>query len=198
VNNRILKKIVKLLWLAFFLFLIIFIVSRIIKIIPSYANSTLYRHSLAEGVDFKRSGFPTFIDSIVGFSGEEPWGRWTDATKSPSAKIKFRVSLPRSFTLVLNAQAFGPNANVPVTIRITTSDPLAKSVEQEIFLKTTTSDHRLDFSIRAIPNADTIEIIPPHPTAPHTLNSASDDFRLVGVGVSSIKIINNPNIKNAQ
>ena len=197
-NVYFLKKSVKLLWLAFFLFLIVFIVSRLIKIAPTYLSSSQYRHSLAEGILFGKHGLPTFIENIEGFSGEEPWGRWTDATKSTSAKIKFRVSLPQSFTMILNAKAFGPNENDPVIVRVTSSDPLAPVVEKQILLKSLSSEHQIDFSIKSFPNINTIEIIPPHPISPNALNHENNDFRLIGVGVSSIKIINNPNTKNAK
>lgn len=191
------NRIITLLWVGFLIFIAAFIISRAIKIVPSYIDGGYCCQSLAKGIDFTKPSLPTFVDNIEGFAGEEPWGRWTDATKSRSAKIKFRVSLPRKFTLVLNAHAFGPNTTDPTIIRITSTDPNMPIIEKKLDLHSTPKEYRLDFSIKESPNANIIEIIPPHPIAPHTIDAKSDDYRLIGVGLSSLKITSNSMIKNA-
>ena len=173
--------------------MLIFIGARVYKIIPTYLNPLQYRHSLAQGIDFTRLGTPTFIESIQGFAGVEPWGRWTDATSFPTAKIKFKVSLPRSFSLIINAHAYGPNTKDPIIIRLVSNDPASTHLqERKVYLNSSPTEFKLDFSIKDTPNVDTIEIVPPHPIAPNKLNPKSDDYRLIGIGINSIKIINTP------
>ena len=48
-----------------------------------------YKASLAEGIDFTRPDAPTFVQNILGLSGHEPWGRWSDANEAPTVRIDF-------------------------------------------------------------------------------------------------------------
>lgn len=61
-----------------------------------------YRADIAEGITFGREGYPNFVSSYKGISGREPWGRWTDGEE---AAIEFTQSLPKRFTLRINAGA---------------------------------------------------------------------------------------------
>ncbi len=57
-----------------------------------------YASTLAEGIDFKRPGYPEFVTEVAGISGAEGWGRWTDANLAPNARIRFSQPLPQDFT----------------------------------------------------------------------------------------------------
>lgn len=41
-------------------------------------NPSHYPATLQDGIFFGREGLPEWIDSLYGFSFQEPWGRWTD------------------------------------------------------------------------------------------------------------------------
>src|SRR6185436_9351069 len=69
-----------------------------------------YDATLAQGIDFTRAGYPRFLKEVQGVSGEESWGRWTDANLSPTARLRFASPLPKTFTLELRASGLGPNA----------------------------------------------------------------------------------------
>jgi phosphoglycerol transferase len=136
-----------------------------------------YPASLSDGIDFTKPGYPTFVAETQGISGNEPWGRWTDGDK---AIIKLQDALPRAFYLELIVRwAFGPNANVPVKIRVGAAEQsFTVTQENEIF--------RFEFLIDQ--NVNTIEIIPPKPTSPKSMKMNKDE-RLLGVGLVKLRII---------
>jgi hypothetical protein len=45
----------------------------------SVPAKVVYEATLAQGIDFKKDGYPAFIAQVAGMSGLEPWGRWSDA-----------------------------------------------------------------------------------------------------------------------
>lgn len=139
-----------------------------------------YASTLAEGIDFRKPGYPNFLVEVTGVSGHEPWGRWTDATLSPTATFKFSKPLPKNFTLELQASAFGPNVNTPSTIR-------AGKIEHQIVPKDgSQQDYKLEF--KGV-TASTLEIIPAKPTAPKDIKDLKNpDPRKLGIGLITLKI----------
>ena len=110
-------------------------------------------------------------------SGVETWGRWSDANVSPTVKFQFKQSLPTSFTLVLEANAFGPNQKTPITIR-------AGKVSQMLIIDGAPA-YSLEFKNV---KSDLLEIVPPKPTAPKDVDPPTPDSRKLGIGLITLKI----------
>lgn len=140
-----------------------------------------YEATLAEGIDFTRPEFPSFVKDVQGLSGSEAWGRWTDATVGPVLKFTFKQTLPRKFTLEITGSAYGPNVGLPVKVRV-------GAVEKTFIIPPNkgVDTYRLTFETDG--TADTIEIIPPNPARPQDIIPGNDDSRLLGLGLVSIKI----------
>jgi phosphoglycerol transferase len=137
-----------------------------------------YEASLAEGIDFKKPGYPSFLAEVSGISGHENWGRWTDG---PVVKFRFKRNLPNKFTLRLGSGAFGQNMNQPIIVRagnvsrhFTVKDPMGK----EIFT----------MNFEGVDGADILEIVPPKPTRPKDIDPKTTDERLLGLAMFSLKI----------
>lgn len=132
---------------------------------------------LSETVNFSELRYPDFLVEVTGISGKEPWGRWTIGT---AAKLRFRKPLPRTFSLDITANAFGPNVGAPVKIRV--------GSEEKTFVITRNAGdtYRLVFATDG--TADTIEIFPPKPISPRELDSRSSDVRKIGIALISIAI----------
>ena len=152
---------------------------------PSYSSAPkvsvpsgpAYDASLSDGIDFTKPGYPAFVAEVQGISGYEPWGRWTEGDR---AIIRMKENLPKSFYLELIVKgAFGPNAKAPIRIRVGASEQsFTVTLPIEIF--------RFEFS--ADQAANTIEIIPPKPTSPKSMN-VNRDVRLLGIGLVKLRII---------
>lgn len=134
-----------------------------------------YPATLAEGIDFTKSGYPTFIAEVTGMSGYEPWGRWTDGAK---AVFRFIQPLPKQFTLVIQANVFGPNLGEAIKIKVGTAEQEFKVTEQG-------QTHRLNFILSE--PVDTLELLIPKPTSPKDLQSGEDPRKL-GLGLIKLQI----------
>lgn len=182
------KKIYKILKIIGLICFIAFIALRAWQILPSYSDPTKYRESITKGVNFKESRTPQFIQSIEGTSWSEPWGTWSDAKKADAVRIKFKPALPHHFILEITAVGYGPNASMPTTIRLLNPDKSKPPIEYKVIIGPTPSVYSFDFSIPTQRDANTFEITPPKPISPKSLNSDSDDERLVGIGLINLKI----------
>jgi phosphoglycerol transferase len=143
-----------------------------------------YEATLAEGIDFKKVGYPRFLAEVTGMSGYEPPGRWTEFAAGPVAKFRFRQPLPRKFTLEIAADGFGPNAGVPIPVKV---GGVAKTFTVTSFVVNKVNTYRLEFETDGL--ADTIEIAPPNPTSPNELDPKNGDKRKLGIFFYSLKII---------
>ncbi|MFS8084506.1 MAG: DUF7024 domain-containing protein [Acidobacteriota bacterium] len=139
-----------------------------------------YTATLAEGIDFKKQGYPDFLDEVSGMSRHEPWGRWTDAAAGPVARFRFKQALPRKFTLEITAHAFGPNTGEPVKVRV------GGVVKTFVITKNEADTLRLEFETNG--TADTLEITPPKPTSPKEIDPNNGDTRKLGIAFISLKI----------
>lgn len=140
-----------------------------------------YESTLAEGIDFKKPGYPSFLIEVAGVSNRDEWGRWTDATASPAVRFRFSKPLPKKFTLELQANAFGPNEGKPTKIRV-------GNVEREVTIKNVPSYSVYAAEFDDVVSADTIEIIPPNPVLPREVDATNKDERKLGLGLVSLKI----------
>lgn len=112
-------------------------------------------------------------------SGHESQGRWTDADMGPEARFRFKDPLPNSFTLEIEANAFGPNVGRPVRVRV-------GSVEKSFVVRDVTKPEVYKLSFATSGPVDTIEIVPPLPTSPASMGGK--DQRRLGVILGSLKI----------
>lgn len=144
----------------------------------------IYQVSLADGIDFKRPGYPDFLKSVIGMSTIETWGRWTDSNESDAPATTtffFKKPLPKKFTLQIEAQAFGPNIDQPIIVKI--------GSEKATFSLKNSKLNLVTLNLSNPDDSSTIDIIIPKPTSPKQLNVKSDDTRKLGIGLSTLKII---------
>ncbi len=146
------------------------------KVTPATPSPTeTYPATLAEGIDFAKPGYPTFIARVTGMSGYEPWGRWTEGDK---VTFHFTQPLSKRFTLVIQANVFGQNLGEAVKIKIGAAQQEFKITEQGQI-------HRLNFTLSK--PANTIELFIPKPTSPKALQ-LSEDPRKLGLGLIKLQI----------
>ena len=128
------------------------------------------------GLIFSEDNVPDEV-SLTGFSGAEPWGRWTVAEK---AGIKFDSTLPAFFRLDARVmRVFGENAKTPILVRVG---------KEERSVLVSAPNTRISLEFHTDGKTNTIEIIPPKPQSPKQLGLGNDD-RLLGLGFSQLKII---------
>ena len=134
-----------------------------------------YEATLAEGIDFRKPGYPNFLAEVSGMSAQEPWGRWSNGKL---VTFRFKQPLPTKFTLVVSGGAAGTNINQPFLVKAGAvekeikfaADPFSKPIPQ-----------RLSFQLDAPVNL--IEITVPNPSQP-----SSGDARKIGIGIITLKI----------
>ena len=134
-----------------------------------------YPATLAEGIDFRKPGYPTFLAAVSGLFGHEPWGRWSEGE---TVVFQFAEPLPTRFTLALTARAFGPNIGAPIKVK-------AGPSEQTLTLTAEAQTHRLNFTLAA--PTDRLEFHVPQPISPAELK-LSDDPRKLGVGFVTLQL----------
>lgn len=132
-----------------------------------------------EGIDLRKQELPEFVREVRGLSGVEEWGRWSDANLSRSVVIEFRNPLPRSFTLVMRGDAFGPNAGQPVLVKV-------GHVSASVKLSDRMEEKRVRFDLDGNMECK-LEIVPPVPISPASMH-LGDDARALGVGLESVRI----------
>jgi phosphoglycerol transferase len=115
------------------------------------------------------------VDAAEGLSHLEDWGRWSEGKR---IVLHFSRPLPRRATVVIKAQAYGPNTGLPFTMHVgsATQSFRVTDLPQDITLHFAT-----DGSVRSL----AIDI--PQPTAPHDV-SPSIDTRKLGLGLTDIEI----------
>jgi phosphoglycerol transferase len=142
-----------------------------------------YEATLAQGIDFKRDGYPVFIAQVAGISHLDQWGRWSDADAGgPVVRFTFKEKLPEAFNLVLIAHAFGPNEGKPIQVK-------AGQVTREWTIKNAAEPGTYTIKFEKV-DGNTLEFTPPAPTSPASLNKDTPDGRKLGIGFVSLKIDN--------
>ncbi|MDF3054221.1 MAG: sugar translocase [Gammaproteobacteria bacterium] len=125
-------------------------------------RGTRYSATLAEGIDFTRDDWPTFIRHVSGISTQKNWKHWSDANIAPQVRLDFYTPLPTKFELILVAEPFGPNANQHLTIKVG-----AKAYQ--VLMPPGISEMRIPVDTGNVPT-DFIEFIPPYPMSPRMAN----------------------------
>lgn len=116
------------------------------------------------------------VKSASGLGGGESWGRWTTGDK---VRLQLKKPLPLRFTLVLEADAFGPNVGAPISVR----------VGSQVKTFTGTSEiRRFDIPFEISESTDVIEIKVPAPTKPSDISSSAD-ARSLGVGLRMLSVV---------
>ena len=125
--------------------------------------------TLTTGIDFRKEQLPQFVSYSSGIIHSEGWGRWTDSGLGPIV-IGLREPLASSFTLELEATAFGLNGEAPTRIQIGNQSKsiLINSGKSKIY--------KIEFD--NVVGATTILIEPPHPSSP-----SPSDTRKLGIGL---------------
>lgn len=141
-----------------------------------------YEATLEEGIDFKKPGYPTFLSEVSGVSGVEGWGRWSDANAGSIVKFRFKKALPKTFTLEIVANAFGPNEGLPIKVRV---GDVVKTFT--IVNKKEPATYSLQFKTDG--KAGILEITPPKPISAHELDEKNAGTRKLGIGFVVLKII---------
>jgi hypothetical protein len=114
------------------------------------------------------------VKSIEGVSWVEWWGRWSDAKE---VAIHFAQPLPKHLSLVLTAQAYGPNADQEFVARVgETERRFRVKAAAEIFLPFETDGKQ-----------DTLRITVPQPVAPSQASNPGD-HRTIGLGLLNLEI----------
>lgn len=137
-----------------------------------------YKATLAQGIDFRRVGLPTFVEDITGLSGQEDWGRWSDANLAPSVKIRLTEPLRNKFTLELTVRGVFENTTMPTRV-------LIGGVEQTFTPSDKDKTYALKFDLPA--PANDIVIIPPRPKSTKDAGVGQDPRRL-GIGLVTLKV----------
>lgn len=150
-----------------------------ISLIQKYGLAESY----AEGIDFTKPKKYPFLKSINGLSGQEHWGRWSDANIAATVNFQFYETLPDLFILSLRAIAFGPNIGETLDIYI------AGQKYSVQIPKDGSINIKINVGLKGR-KTNKIEFKPPKPTSPKELG-LSDDPRKLGIGFINMKIIQN-------
>ena len=145
-----------------------------------------YVATLAEGIDFTKPGYPSFIASVEGMSVYEATHRWTDSSINKTAKFTLIQTLPEKFTLEITTGSWGPNAGKNLLVRV-------GNIEKSVTLSAdgAVKSYKIDFN--GVKSANTIELIAPEPISPAEFtHGKSTETRIIALSLISIKILTAP------
>ena len=154
--------------------------SPVAQLTPPDPFGPRYEATLAEGIDFRKPGYPGFIAEVAGMSGYEPDWRWSDAAAGDVVKFRFKQALPKNIKLEITVNAYGPNLGEPVKVRF-------GNVEKTFMHKDPSSPGTYTLVFETVNGGDTIEIVPPKPARPSEIASSPDTRRL-GVAFYALRI----------
>jgi hypothetical protein len=149
---------------------------------PAGPSAVRYQSTLAQGIDFRREGFPHFVSAVSGISAVEQWGRWSETDEKGRVQFKFNEALPENFVLELTVSAYGPNVGKPVRVKVGDDEKTfvvagGQGVEVQ----------KVEF--RGVRDKRELEIVVPQPVRPKDLPGGSDDARRLGLGFVSLRIV---------
>jgi phosphoglycerol transferase len=139
-----------------------------------------YMANLEDGIDFSKGGLPSFVKTVSGLSGVEEWGRWSDANLGSAVEITFARSLPKSFSLVVEGSAFGPNIGGELVI-------VCGKVSRKVLITSNEFIFSETFHLES-EDVNVIRFIPSKPISPQQLG-LSEDGRLIAIGFKELKIL---------
>lgn len=139
-----------------------------------------YNATMAEGIQFAaKPNYPSFIKSVVGMSGYEASGRWTEGK---NVVFTFTQNLPTAFTLELDI--VGPySSNAGKVMQIQAGD-----WKGEFVVEAKPSTNK--FLVKTSAPTDSIAFTIPEPKSPKELGQ-SDDPRQLGVMFKRLSITTN-------
>jgi phosphoglycerol transferase len=131
-------------------------------------------HRRVAGASFARPFGQGLIIGAEGLSHIEPWGRWSDAKR---VVLHFSQPLPRHARIVLKAQAYDVNTELPFTMHVGGRSEHFRLgwLPQEIGLMFDTDGNQRELAIDV-----------PRPVRPST--RGQPDTRPIGIGLSEIEI----------
>lgn len=142
------------------------------------ASAPAYDSTLAQGIDFRKTGYPSFLMNMSGLSGAESWGRWTDANLGADAQFRFKNALPQKFKLILEVKDFfGINAGQKITVRV-------GDRQQEFSFDSADQIQHVELTFADVGTANTMGI-----SAPKHSEPTATDSRKMGLGLVSLKIL---------
>jgi phosphoglycerol transferase len=118
---------------------------------------------------------PELLTRIDGLADVEPWGRWSLGSQ---VVLHFAQALPQRLTVILKAQAYGPNAGMDFVARV-------GQAEQRFRIPTTPTEVFLRFDTDGAQRTLTIDV--PQPVSPQQLGH-SIDVRQLGIGLIDVEI----------
>ena len=141
------------------------------------AKAPPYEATLEQGIDFSKTGYPSFLKDMSGLSAAETWGRWSDANLGAAVQFQFKDPLPQQFKLVMQVKDFyGVNAGQMIVVRV-------GKTEQQFMFDSADKIQHVELTFANVGAANTIEIIVPKHSEP-----TATDARKMGVGLVSLKI----------
>jgi hypothetical protein len=142
------------------------------------AAAPAYEATLKQGIDFSKTGYPSFLTDMSGVSNAETWGRWTDVKLGAEAKFRFKQALPQQFKLVLEVKDFyGTNAGQNIVVRV-------GEKQQEFMFDSADKTQHVELTFSNVGTTNTIEIIAPKHTEP-----TATDSRMMSLGLVLLKIL---------
>jgi hypothetical protein len=136
----------------------------------------VYNATLADGIDFRRDGFPSFVQLAAGISGFEKWGRWTNAS---ACVIKFSIKLPSHTKVKITVSPYDDNLDKPVKVNLC-------GIEKEFIPNDRgMKEYEMTFDIPANFAKPYIIIQPAHPHSPKSIGKG-DDNRPLGLAIEKI------------
>ncbi|QLU67392.1 hypothetical protein HV173_14900 [Citrobacter freundii] len=132
-----------------------------------------YSSSTPNTIDFKKTGFPSFVAGASGVGQVEGWGRWSEGQY---VKLFLDVELNKSVTFYIELTTFGPNAGK--TLLMTVNN------ERRVLVPEAGKENRYvaKFEFPEVVKKPEITIKVPSPVSPAQLG-LSDDTREIGLGL---------------
>ncbi len=147
-------------------------------LVSADAAAPAYEATLEQGIDFSKTGYPSFLTDMSGVSNAEPWGRWADVKLGAEVRIRFKQALPQQFKLALDVKDFyGTNAGQNIVVRV-------GEKQQEFMFDSADKSQHVELAFSDVGVANTIEIVAPKHAEP-----TATDSRLMSLGLVSLKII---------
>lgn len=147
--------------------------------LAGYQSVEHQRSTFSEPIIFSKVQLPNYVEHVKGLSEAEDWGRWSDATQSPSVSIKLNQSLPNEFNLVIGAKTYVADPNQRLRIEI-------GSHFFEPKIGTDFSKITIPVNLKGAP-VDKIVLTPQITASPTSLGLGSDN-RELGIGLASLQI----------
>lgn len=135
-----------------------------------------YTASTPNTIDFKQSGFPSFVAGVSGIGENEGWGRWSEGK---NVQLYLDVELNKSVTFYVEFTTFGPNMDKPLLMTVNNeSRTLIPEEGKE-------NQYVARFEFPEVVKKPAITIKVPTPVSPAELG-LSDDTRKIGLGLIKI------------